>query len=87
VTESEVSVGAWVAFAELAGPVLASMLVIGLFAGFLQTITQLRESSLASVLKLAGVAVLTTTAGPFMMRGVEQYATNLINAIPGMVHG
>lgn len=86
-TATGVSVGAWTAFAELAGPVLVVMLVIGLGAGVLQTATQIREASIPFVLKLAGMAVLTTAAGPLMMGGVEAYATRLLHAIPGLIHG
>ncbi|GLR67517.1 hypothetical protein GCM10010909_21980 [Acidocella aquatica] len=82
-----VSIGAWVAFAELAGPVLLLMLIIGLAAGILQTATQIREASIPFVLKLMGMAALTTTAGPLMLRGVEHYAVNLFHAIPGLLHG
>ena len=39
------------------------------------------------VLKLAGVAVLTSLAGPMMLGGVEHYALHLFSAIPGLVHG
>jgi len=87
VTDNAVSTGAWVAFAELAGPVLIIMLVIGLAAGILQTATQIREASVPFVLKLAGVAVLTTAAGPLMMGGIEQYAMRLMAAIPALIHG
>jgi flagellar biosynthesis protein FliQ len=87
VTGSEVSVGAWVAFAELAGPALIITLVIGLVAGMMQTVTQIREASIPFILKLAGIAALTTTAGPLMMRGIDSFAANLLNAIPGMLHG
>ena len=83
----QVSVGAWLAFAELAGPLLLAMLVIGLAAGILQTATQIREASIPFVLKLGGMALLTTAAGPMMMRGVEGYATRLLAAIPGLLHG
>lgn len=82
-----VSVGAWVAFAQLAGPVLLLMLIIGLGAGILQTATQVREASIPFVLKLAGMAALTTAAGGFMLGGVEHYAIKLFGAIPELLHG
>jgi flagellar biosynthesis protein FliQ len=87
VTAASVSVGAWTAFAELTGPVLLLMLVIGLGVGILQTTTQIREASIPFVLKLAGMAALTTAAGPLMMRGLEDYTTRLLHAIPGLIHG
>lgn len=82
-----VSVGAWVAFAELAGPIMLVMLVIGLAVGILQTATQVKEASIPFVLKLAGLAALSTAAGRLMLGGVESYATRLFLAIPGLIHG
>jgi flagellar biosynthesis protein FliQ len=84
---SDVSVGAWWAFAQLAGPSLIVMLGVGLAAGMLQTATQIREASVPFVLKLASLAVMTSVAGGLMMSGLDDYATRLINAVPGLVHG
>jgi flagellar biosynthesis protein FliQ len=86
-SQSGVSIGAWVAFSELAGPVLLAMLVIGLAVGILQTATQVKEASIPFVLKLAGLAVISTAAGRLMLGGVESYATRLFLAIPGLLHG
>jgi len=85
-TPAQVSLGAWVAFAGLVGPALAVMLVIGLSAGVLQTITQVRESSVPFILKLSGMVALTAVAGPWMMQGLEDYATHLFLAVPGLLH-
>jgi flagellar biosynthesis protein FliQ len=87
VSEAAVALGAWIAFGELAGPVLLAMLVLGLAVGVLQTATQIREQSIPFVVKLAGIAVITTLAGRLMMGGVEDYAARLIVALPGLVHG
>lgn len=86
-TNSDVDAGAWIAFAELAGPILLLLLVIGVATGALQNATQIKEASVPFVLKLAGVAVLTSLAGPMMLGGVEHYALHLFGAIPGLVHG
>lgn len=86
-TLNGVNDGAWLAFAEFAGPVLALMLVIGLAVSILQTATQIRESSVAFVLKLGGLAALASLGGSFMMGGMEHYAVNLFNAIPSLIHG
>ncbi|MDE8345524.1 MAG: flagellar biosynthetic protein FliQ [Acidocella sp.] len=86
-TASAISLDAWIAFAELAGPVLLVMLIIGLAAGVLQTATQVREASIPFVLKLTGMALLTGAAGPLMIGGVEHFTTRLLLAIPGLLHG
>ncbi len=81
------SLGAWAAFAQLCGPVLLLMLVIGVAVGVLQTATQLRDAAIPFILKMAGLAALTTVAGRFMMQGVEHYAARLLVAIPRLIHG
>lgn len=86
-TASEVSIGAWVAFAELAAPLMLAMLIIGLVVGVLQTMTQIHEASIPFILKLVCVALITILSGPLMMRGLERYATTLISAIPSLIHG
>ena len=63
------------------------MLIVGLVAGVLQTMTQIREASVAFILKLSCVALIITLSGPLMMRGLENYATQLITAIPSLIHG
>lgn len=86
-TLNGVNNGAWLAFAEFAGPVLVLLLVIGLVVSVLQTVTQVREASVAFVLKLGGMAALTSLGGSFMMGGIEHYAVNLFHAIPSLLHG
>lgn len=84
---ASVNSGAWLAFAELAGPVLLLMLVIGLTVGLLQTATQVREASIPFVLKLGGLAALISAGGTLMLGGIERYSTALFHAIPGLLHG
>jgi len=87
VSSTSLSTGAWLAFAQLAGPVLLTMLVIGLGVGILQTATQVREASIPFVLKLGGIAMLTIAGGNFMIGGIEDYATHLFTNIPRLLHG
>ncbi|EKM99660.1 MULTISPECIES: flagellar biosynthetic protein FliQ [Acidocella] len=84
---ASVNSGAWLAFAELAGPVLLLMLVIGLAVGLVQTATQVREASIPFVLKLGGLAALISAGGTLMLGGIERYSTALFHAIPGLLHG
>jgi flagellar biosynthesis protein FliQ len=84
---SALSLGAWAAFAQLCGPIMLLMLIIGVGIGVLQTATQLRDASIPFILKMAGLAAITTVAGRFMMQGVEHYATRLLGAIPRLIHG
>jgi flagellar biosynthetic protein FliQ len=86
-TSSGLSIAAWLAFAQLCGPIMMLMLVIGLGVGVLQTATQMREAAIPFILKMAGLAALTTVAGPFLMAGIDRFAARLMLAIPGLVHG
>jgi flagellar biosynthetic protein FliQ len=87
VNASGLSMGAWLAFAQLCGPIMLLMLVIGVGVGVLQTATQMREAAIPFIIKMAGLAALTTIAGPFLMEGVDRYAARLMLAIPGLIHG
>lgn len=78
---------AWLAFAQLCGPVILLMFVLGIALGILQTATQLRDSSLPFIVKIIGAAALSTVAGSFMMAGIENYTTRLLLALPRLLHG
>lgn len=86
-SSTSLSTGAWLAFAQLAGPVLLAMLIIGTAVGILQTATQVREASIPFVVKLAGIAMLTIAGGNFMLSGIETYATHVFTNIPRLLHG
>jgi flagellar biosynthetic protein FliQ len=87
VTSSGLSIGAWLAFAQLCGPIMVLMLVIGVGVGVLQTATQMREAAIPFILKLAGLAAMTTMAGPFLMAGIDRFAARVMLAIPSLIHG
>jgi flagellar biosynthesis protein FliQ len=87
VSASGLSLGAWLAFAQLCGPIMLLMLVIGVGVGVVQTATQLREAAIPFILKMVGLAALTTVAGPFMMMGIDRYAARVMLAIPSLIHG
>jgi flagellar biosynthesis protein FliQ len=87
VSASGLSLGAWLAFAQLCGPIMLLMLVIGVAVGVLQTATQLREAAIPFVVKMTALAALTTVAGSFMMAGIDRYAARVMLAIPSLIHG
>jgi flagellar biosynthetic protein FliQ len=87
VTSSGLSIGAWLAFAQLCGPIMVLMLVIGVGVGVLQTATQMREAAIPFILNLAGLAAMTTMAGPFLMAGIDRFAARVMLAIPSLIHG
>ncbi len=86
-TASSINAEAWIAFAELAGPIMIAMLVIGVIVGMLQTATQIREASVPFVLKLTGAAIIITLDGAAMLHSIDNYATDIFKAIPRIIHG
>ena len=86
-SSSGLSIDAWLAFGQLCGPIMLLMLFIGVGVGVLQTATQLREAAIPFILKMAGLAALTTIAGPFLMDGIDRFATRVMLAIPSLIHG
>ncbi len=68
----------------LAGPVLATVFVVGLVLGALQSATQINESSVAFVPKLVAVlAVIALTGAPTLALFVD-YVRELIARIPAV---
>ena len=73
----EVVVDALVISAKLAGPILLAALVIGVVVSVLQTITQIQEMTLTFVPKLIGAALIVLLAGPWMLRELVGWVTEL----------
>lgn len=74
----------WTGFL-VAMPVLGLTMLVGVAISILQVITQVQEMSLTFVPKLvtAGVAILMF--GPWMLRTLCQFATQLWTNIPSLV--
>ncbi len=69
----------------LAGPLLLSALVVGLVVSVLQAITQINESTLSFIPKMAVVAVLLVVLAPWMTQIITSYTTELFTSLPDMV--
>ena len=69
----------------IAAPLLGLTLAVGLLVSIFQAVTQVQEMSLTFVPKLL-VAVLTLVVfGPWMLRKLLLFASNLISNIPAYV--
>jgi flagellar biosynthesis protein FliQ len=66
----------------LAAPVIGISTLVGLLVSIFQVVTQIQESSLAFVPKLAAAAAVLLLLGGWMLSKLGQYATNLIANIP-----
>lgn len=66
------------------GPILLAALVTGLTVGIFQALTQIQEQTLTFIPKLVAVAVVMVVLGPWMMRVLMAFTTNLFNSLPGL---
>lgn len=73
----------WTGFLVCA-PVLGLTMLVGLVVSVLQVVTQVQEMSLGFVPKLATAAVATIAFGPWMLRKLAQFTTQLWTSIPSL---
>ena len=69
----------------LGGIVLLPALIAGLLVAMFQAATQINEMTLSFIPKLLLVAVVFMVAGPWMLRVMMTFATNLIQNIPDLI--
>lgn len=69
----------------LAGPILLSVLVVGVVLGALQSATQINEPSVVFVPKILAVLVVIALTGPISLALFVDYLRNMILRIPEMV--
>lgn len=67
--------------ALVASPMLIGALVIGLVISILQAITQINESTLTFIPKMAVVGIVIVVAAPWMIDVMSEYTTNLFENI------
>jgi len=65
-------------------PILALTMIVGLAISILQVVTQVQEMSLTFVPKLLVAAFALIAFGPWMMRKLMQFTTQLWTGIPSM---
>ncbi len=81
----EIATSAVVMASKLAGPLLITALVVGVFISLLQTVTQIQEMTLSFVPKAIGMVVVLIVAGNWMLREMTNYSIQLWSSIPGLV--
>lgn len=67
--------------ALVAGPILATTLVIGLVVSIFQALTQINEATLTFIPKMVVVALVIVLAGPWMMDVMTTYTVHLFENI------
>ncbi|HEY6795703.1 MAG TPA: flagellar biosynthetic protein FliQ [Kineosporiaceae bacterium] len=70
---------------KLAGPVLVATLAIGLALSVLQSATQIQESTLTFVPKLAVAAVVLVVTGAWSLRVLEGFTREIFAMVPLLV--
>ena len=71
--------------ALLAGPLLVAALAVGLLIGIFQAATQIQEMTLSFIPKLAALAIALVIGGPWMLRTIVEFTTELFMQIPALV--
>jgi len=70
----------WVTM-QLAFPVLAASLVVGLLVSVFQAVTQLQEPTLTFIPKILAVVVVVVIAGPWMMNTIVDYTQEIFRGV------
>jgi flagellar biosynthesis protein FliQ len=68
----------------IAGPILASILIVGLLISIFQATTQLQEMTLSYVPKMVVAGLLLIMLGPWMIGRLTQFAISTIRLIPSL---
>jgi flagellar biosynthesis protein FliQ len=66
---------------ELAGPLLAASLVVGMAVSIFQAVTQINEQTLSFVPKIAVVVGSLVFLGPWMGQTLVNYTVNVFNSV------
>jgi flagellar biosynthetic protein FliQ len=66
---------------KLGGPVLCVALVVGLIMSVIQAVTQINESMLAFLPKLAAIGLALMVFGPFMVTTLANFTREIFDRI------
>lgn len=77
--------GALLTATKLSGPILVTTLVVGLALSVVQSATQIQESTLTFVPKLAVSAVVLVLTGAWCLRVLEGFTREIFAMIPQLV--
>ena len=69
----------------LAGPILLTVLIVGLLIGMFQALTQINEMTLSFVPKLIAVGLVLLAAGAWMLNVFTGFTRTLIENIPSLI--
>jgi flagellar biosynthesis protein FliQ len=70
----------------VAGPMLGTVLLIGLLVSIFQAATQINEATLSFIPKLIGVFLVLLVVGPWMLTTLVDYMHMVFTSIPAMAN-
>ena len=78
----ELGVGMLSTTALLMGPLVFSVLVVGLAVSLLQAVTQINEMTLSFVPKLLALSGVLVVLGPWMLNTLMDYTIRMFDLLP-----
>jgi len=81
----EIVLQALLLVAKVAGPLLATSLVVGLTISLIQSIVQIQEMTLVFVPKMIAVALVVIFAGHWMLNQVVAFTDQMYALIPRLL--
>jgi flagellar biosynthesis protein FliQ len=81
----EIVLQALILVAKVAGPLLATSLVIGLMISLIQSVTQVQEMTLVFVPKMIAVALVIVFLGHWMLNQIVGFTDQLFSMIPRLL--
>jgi flagellar biosynthesis protein FliQ len=66
----------------ISAPLFAVTLLVGLVVSVLQVVTQVQEMSLTYIPKIVAAVVVLVICGPWMLKRLLAFSTNLISNMP-----
>ena len=71
---------------EIAGPLLACSLAVGMIVSVFQAVTQINEQTLSFVPKVLVIAGALAVLGPWMATTMISYMVGTFNSLPQLAH-
>lgn len=69
---------------QVAAPLLATALIVGLLVSILQAVTQLQEQTLTFIPKLLVIATVFVLALPWALSRMVEYMTAILRSLPAV---
>ncbi|MCL4169989.1 UNVERIFIED_CONTAM: hypothetical protein GTU68_011157 [Idotea baltica] len=74
----------WTA-SQISAPILLTAVIVGVFMGLLQSVTQIQEQTLGFVPKFAAVGAVIAITGGWMLRTMTDFTLQLFERIPSFL--